>query len=424
MRCHNLSSDEAHNTMSIHRPQRTHTLSAVLMLGASLLSGLPAFAQPSSWQVSPTNSSGAVVGTVTWNGVAVSADDWIGAFDATGNCAGATQIILNAGASYFNLPVYGDDGTTPSIDEGITGNEAFTLRLWTAGMEVDYTDEFGDIIWLAEWVNANGAPMPAYADAAAVYNFESDFVVTIECPASPVCIESAPVPLAGQPAGGTFSGNGVVEEQFDPWVAGIGQHDIAYEAAGLLATCVIEVVGAPSAVVVSETQFCANDAPATLQAESSGGIWSGAGVFGDVFDPSVVMPGTSWVGYEVTSGGCTAESETAFTVYPAPIQPQIIPLANGGYLASGAAWSNVSWWINGIESLEWTNFTEIPAITGASTIQVSVTNAYGCSATSDELQVVGVTNLKPTPVERPLHFNVLGQRCNPNLRMPSVFGVQ
>lgn len=144
--------------------------------------------------------------------------------------------------------------------------------------------------------------------------------------------------------------------------------------------------------------------------------WSGGGVFGTLFDPSVVMPGTIWLAYTVGLGGCTAASETAFTVYPVPAEPDVISLANGGFLAAGAEGLNVTWWIDGVEETAWENLTEIPTQPGASTIQVSVSNAYDCSATSEAWQAVAVTDLK-APLERPtvVRFNLLGQWM-PNTR--------
>ena len=375
-------------------------------------------AQPATWQVSPTNASGAVLGTVTWNDATVSAASWIGAFDIEGHCAGASQVIPNGGLSYFNLPIYGDDATTTQIDEGITSNEAFTLRLWTAGVEVEYLNDAGEVIWLDGWMNANGAPMPGYADAETVYNFASEFLVTIECPASALCVEADPFALAAQPAGGQFNGPGVMEGQFDPWAAGLGTHTITYVVEGVPAECQIEVTPAPDATVLSPTSFCANDAPTALEAQTLGGIWSGNGVFGTTFDPAVVMPGTIWVSYAVTEGGCEATSETAITVYPAPAPPDLVTLADGGFLASGAQGMSVTWWIDGVEAPEWVDMTQIPAQPEASTLQVTIANTYGCTADSDQIQVVGVTNPMPHPTERPtIWVNTLGQIVQPSSRL-------
>jgi hypothetical protein len=87
---------------------------------ASTICSNYACGQPSEWTWTPTNASGVVLGQATINGTPASASDWIGAFDATGNCAGAAPMIMNDGSAYFNLAIYGDDATTSDLDEGIT----------------------------------------------------------------------------------------------------------------------------------------------------------------------------------------------------------------------------------------------------------------------------------------------------------------
>ena len=75
----------------------------------------------------PTNLSGTMYGQAQINGVFCSSNDWIAAFDSSGVCAGASQIVVNSGIAYINLVIYGDDPTT-SVDEGITGNEDFLFK--------------------------------------------------------------------------------------------------------------------------------------------------------------------------------------------------------------------------------------------------------------------------------------------------------
>ena len=98
----------------------------------SFLTPMALLAQPAEWGVMPTNAAGTLLGTVTVGGQAAQAGDWVGAFDEGGTCAGAVEVILNDGASYISLPIYGDDATTAEVDEGMGAGEAFTLRLWRA----------------------------------------------------------------------------------------------------------------------------------------------------------------------------------------------------------------------------------------------------------------------------------------------------
>lgn len=364
---------------------RCHGFFAVWALAcASALSAQP------DWNVVPTNASGSFLGTITWNGSPVGQQSWVGAFDTDGNCAGSAQVILNAGSSYINLPIYGDDGTTAEVDEGITGTEAFTLRLWTMGAEIEYTDGGEAPVEFEGWANANGAPIPAFADAGVTYNFASDQTLSLTCPSAPLCLLADPVQLFGLPAGGTFSGPGVLADYFDPLAAGLGTHAVVYEFGGSSVSCEFVVVDPPSAEITSTTEFCAGDAPSGLQAVTAGGVFSGPGVFGSVFDPTVVMPGTVWVDYVVAEGGCEASSSTPFTVFPSPIVPVLVLQSDGVILASGATFGDISWFVDGVERPEFAGLSEIPAPAEFETVSVTVANDYGCEASSEPLLPAGV----------------------------------
>ena len=76
-----------------------------------------AWAQPDEFGFIPNNASGTFYGQVTINGTPASGDDWVAAFDETGVCAGASQIVINNGIAYANLVIYGDDGTSTDIEE-------------------------------------------------------------------------------------------------------------------------------------------------------------------------------------------------------------------------------------------------------------------------------------------------------------------
>ena len=138
----------------------------IVMLPSLLL------AQPAEWVPVPTNAAGTLLGTVTVGGEPAQAGDWVAAFDETGVCAGATEVVLNDGASYVSLPIYGDDATTPDVDEGMGGGEGFTLRLWrSANGEILFYPDAMEPAALGGWSATNGAPMPGFDDPYEVYNF-------------------------------------------------------------------------------------------------------------------------------------------------------------------------------------------------------------------------------------------------------------
>ncbi|MCI4648515.1 S8 family serine peptidase [Phaeodactylibacter sp.] len=124
----------------------------------------------------PTNQAGTFIAQVQVEGLPANAADWVAAFDQDGNVAGSSQVILSQGIAYINMVIYADDVQTPE-DEGVGAGEAFTLHLWDASEDevLDYPFT-GAATLFTEWVNTNGAPMPAYSNPDAIYNFERSFI--------------------------------------------------------------------------------------------------------------------------------------------------------------------------------------------------------------------------------------------------------
>jgi hypothetical protein len=125
---------------------------------------------PFTW--TPTNLSGLFQGQAEVAGTPTTSSDWIAAIDQNGNTAGATQIVVNAGIGYINLPIYGDDPTTSGIDEGMNAGEYFTLQLYDAstGTYRDYPTSASQFQF-TQWASTNGTPIPGYDNASTVYNF-------------------------------------------------------------------------------------------------------------------------------------------------------------------------------------------------------------------------------------------------------------
>jgi len=154
--------------------------------------------QPDGWSPTPNPSSGTFIGQATINGIPAGEGDWSAAFDEDGNCAGAAELVINAGTAYINMPIYGDDNTTPDVDEGMNAGENFILKLWDSS-------EDAIMIYLSEfdcWYNNNGAPMDGCGDVDEVYDFTTgpppmNYTVTV---------------MANPEEGGTVTGGGEYEE--------------------------------------------------------------------------------------------------------------------------------------------------------------------------------------------------------------------
>jgi len=203
---------------------------SVLCLVLSLSIGL-AKAQPSEFNVFPTNASGTMYGQATINGIPATGEDWVAAFDMDGNCAGSAALVMNENIAYLNLPIYGDDATSPEIDEGISGGESFTLVLWNAatGQILPYPNAT-DTESFSGWTNTNGAPIPGLNDPNLVYDF---FEETVLCDATiltlgPFCADAESIALEAATPGGSWSGSGVISGSFNPALLDPGTYLITY----------------------------------------------------------------------------------------------------------------------------------------------------------------------------------------------------
>lgn len=141
-------------------------------------------------------------------------------------------------------------------------------------------------------------------------------VVTINAPVQ-VCLSGGPVTLSATPAGGFWSGPGVIGNQFFPDVAGAGTHDITYtvDVNGCTGstTAAIEVVSPTPVDVVPLDDMCTSDQPVALEGVPAGGSWSGIGVTNNTFDPTAAGAGTFTLTYSYTNpSGCI--STTTITV--------------------------------------------------------------------------------------------------------------
>src|SRR5690606_29073758 len=173
---------------------------------------------------------------------------------------------------------------------------------------------------------------------------------------APVCVDAAPVPLVGTPAGGVFSGTGVTGNTFDPAVAGPGTHTITYSytnANGCNVVTSSDIVLNDLPVVDAGTYnaICAEVSPITLAGTPAGGTCSGPGVSGTTFNPAVAGPGIHTIVYNYTAAtGCSQSSTTTIEVYPTPTSTftmdnsicvdELVTLQSTGSVASG----NIATW--------------------------------------------------------------------------------
>ncbi|MEP7377576.1 MAG: Ig-like domain repeat protein, partial [Chitinophagaceae bacterium] len=135
-----------------------------------------------------------------------------------------------------------------------------------------------------------------------------------------VCISAGSVILSGTPAGGSFSGPGVVGNSFVPATAGAGTHTVTYtytNANGCPNSASTTITVNPLPVVSAGTYapVCINNGNLILTGSPLGGNFGGPGVSGNIFNPVTTGVGTFNITYSYTNGnGCSAIATTSITV--------------------------------------------------------------------------------------------------------------
>lgn len=139
-------------------------------------------------------------------------------------------------------------------------------------------------------------------------------------PVDTLCANAPPVTLSAHDRGGTWSGNGVTGDMFDPSLSGPGNHTIRYEIINAdgchdADETIITVVPVPDATIMTEGIVCSSDPVLPLLARDAGGVWSGPGVVGDIFYPSLTGAGNQIITYSITdANGCSDFDESVLTV--------------------------------------------------------------------------------------------------------------
>ena len=111
-----------------------------------------------------------------------------------------------------------DNGCTPTtatIDTSICDGQTFQV----GGSVYDSTGTYTDIL-----TNANGCDSTVTTNLTVNPNPTSSFTGLDTL----YCVDDNPATLTGTPAGGTFSGNGVTGNMFDPSSVSVGFHNITY----------------------------------------------------------------------------------------------------------------------------------------------------------------------------------------------------
>lgn len=209
-----------------------------------------------------------------------------------------------------------------------------------------------------------------------------------------LCKNDQPFTLdTGTPSGGVYSGPGVSNGQFDPFLAGSGTFTLTYTYTDTTGCtneneASIHVSSLPSVTLSSVGPLCTDDSPVNLNGNPNGGIYSGSGLSSGSFDPAIGS-GTYDIVYTYTgSNGCSDFTTETVIVNPSPIlyigKDTTVCAQTSILLNAGA----------GYASYEWSDGSTTASIVVDSsgigidteTFSVEVTTSLGCSV-EDELEV-------------------------------------
>jgi hypothetical protein len=200
-------------------------------------------------------------------------------------CNTAANIILTGGSPlggfYSGVGVLNDSIFYPSL----IGGTSTTIQY-------NYTDANGCVGVASQNITLTQGP-----------------VVSMILPGT-ACIDGGLVNLTGTPAGGIFSGTGIVGNNFDPNLSGLGTFSISYsytDGNGCTASISqnITVTSGSTPVVQPINSLCINSSPVTFTYAPIGGTFTGNGVVGNTFNPTIAGVGTHQVIYTVTfANGC------------------------------------------------------------------------------------------------------------------------
>lgn len=290
---------------------------------------------------------------------------------------------------------------TVCIDNGIIDltNQGFPLGGVWSGQGVDSTSFSPSFVG-----EGNYELTYSYDDGSGCIGSDSKTIV-VESPAAidagsnfDLCINADPIDLvAVTPEEGSWSGNGVIANQFDPLSAGIGSHVLTYESIDnnscfSIDSIEVNVIPEPTLTIGEDSSVCLNDNPISLidDVNIRGGSFSGNGVTGNIFNPSEAGSGTHVITYTLRFNGCSIVSFRNIEVNePQPVNIgesldmclasdsydliQDVDIVGGNFTGAG---------VSG------TVFNPEDAGIGSHVITYTYTNAFGC--TSDDFRVINV----------------------------------
>lgn len=222
------------------------------------------------------------------------------------------------------------------------------------------------------------------------------------------CINDIPIALTGTPAGGSFTGNGVIVDTtsgiyfFLPPVAGLGQQSVTYDYTDTITGCASQLV---QTVTVNDTpsvsitnlpaSSCENNPAIQLVGSPAGGTFNGQGMVNNFFYPSLAGVGGPYlIEYSYSDqNGCSNVAPLEYIeVFPAASvdlggDSATICNQSSTTLDAGAGFVSYDWGGSGQ--------TQTISVSVAGTYTVMVVDTNGCTG-SESIVVTEDSILVPT----------------------------
>jgi hypothetical protein len=204
-------------------------------------------------------------------------------------------VPVSAGGTFSGNGV---EGAVMNVNNGSTGSRTVTYTV-VSGACTSST---------SQTVEVNSSPNASFVGLQPTY-----------------CLNSETASLIAEDITGVFAGPGIDGSSFDPALAGLGVHTISYTVEGSngcssQSSVVTEVVDvASSAFTGLNASYCTADEVSQLDGVQAGGVFTGTGVEGDVFNPTLAGAGEHIITYTVDFGSCSSTTDITTTVYTSPI---------------------------------------------------------------------------------------------------------
>jgi hypothetical protein len=279
--------------------------------------------------------------------------------------------------SYGEVEDYKIKINAPSIitgtftGSGMSGN-IFTPSVAGAGSKVitfSYTDGNGCSNSTTDTTTVNSLPVLTLPTLTAV------------------CVSAPSFALTGAtPTGGSWSGNGVSTNSFVAATAGANSHYLKYsytDANNCSKTDSTSIIVNALPVVSFSglaNAYCANETGSALVGVPSGGTYSGVGINGSNFDPSVNGAGSVAITYHFTDAmNCTDSTTLSTTINP--VYTPVFTGLDSSYCVNDTISTLVPDSVGGIfygTAISGSSFNPALAGIGNYDITYKFTNAFGC----------------------------------------------